>query len=314
MPNSTTDLPDFDALWNFGDAPATEAALTELLPMAREAGDPDYLAQLLSQTARTHGLQGRFETAHALLDEAETLLDSAGPVSRVRVLLERGRSLNSGDDPTRGKAHFLEAWDLARECGADGYAVDAAHMLGIVEPPEEAAPWNQRALDLALSSDDPLAKRWQGSLLNNIGWSRHDAGDFEGALELFEKALAYRTEKNDGRGIRTARWCIARARRSLGRYSEALVEQRLLLTECTAAEEPVGYEHEEIGECLLALDRSDEAEHHFAEAWRVLSQDRWLVAHEGTRLDRLARLGGLDVSDGDVDEAPDEGNEGDPQG
>ena len=69
MPSSAADgpaLPDFDALWNFGDAPATEAAFTELLPMAREAGDPDYLAQLLSQIARTHGLQGRFESAHEL--------------------------------------------------------------------------------------------------------------------------------------------------------------------------------------------------------------------------------------------------------
>lgn len=288
-------LPDFDSLWNYSDPAATGAAFREILPLARDAGDPDYLAQLLSQIARTEGLQGRFEAAHVLLDTAEALLPEAGPTAKVRVLLERGRALNSGGDPSRGKERFLEAWDLARSAGAgaDGYAVDAAHMLGIVEAPREAAAWNERALELAECSPMPDARRWRGSLLNNIGWSRHDAGDFDGALECFEKALVLRKEQGGERAIRIARWCVARAWRSLGRFEDALAEQRALLAESEASGEPDGFTHEEIGECLLALGRGEEARPHFASAWRALSEDRWLAANEGERLDRLARLGGV---------------------
>lgn len=256
-------LPDFDTLWDFGDVPATADAFRDLLPLAHDAGDPDYLVQLLSQIARTEGLQGRFDAAHELLDDAEALLPESGPIARVRVFLERGRALNSGGDSSRGRDHFLEAWALARSSGADGYAVDAAHMLGIVEPAEQAAAWNERALKLAESSADPHARRWRGSLLNNMGWSRHDAGDHAGALGLFEQALAFRVEQGGERGIRIARWCVARAWRSLGRIEDALEEQRALLAEGEAADEPVGSTHQEIAECLMALGRADEARHHF---------------------------------------------------
>jgi hypothetical protein len=39
----------------------------------------------------------------------------------------------------RGRAFFLEAWELANRLGEDALAVDAAHMLGIVEPPVASA-------------------------------------------------------------------------------------------------------------------------------------------------------------------------------
>ena len=65
-------------------------------------------------------------------------------------------------------------------------------MLGIVEPPDGAREWNERAMELARSSSDPDAQRWIASLANNMGWARHDAGDYVEALELFRIALAER--------------------------------------------------------------------------------------------------------------------------
>ena len=54
---------------------------------------------------------------------------------------------------------------------------------------------------------------------------------------------------------------------------------------------PDGYNHEEIGECLLALGRPDEARPHFARAYEILSKDAWLADGEPERLKRLAELG-----------------------
>ncbi len=50
---------------------------------------------------------------------------------------------------------------------------------------------------------------------------------------------------------------------------------------------------EEIGECLLALDRQDEASQYFRRAFECLSQDTWLVQQEPDRLARLHELGEL---------------------
>ena len=134
-------------------------------------------------------------------------------------------------------------------------------MLAIAaETGEETLAWNERALELAEASEDERAQRWRASLLNNLGWARHDGGDYEAALSLFERALferalAERQKRGPNRETRIARWCVARCLRSLGRLEEALAQQRELLAEEEAFGETAGFTWEEIGECLLALDR-----------------------------------------------------------
>jgi tetratricopeptide (TPR) repeat protein len=272
--------------------------------VARASGDPDYLAQLLTQVARAEGLQMKFDHASKTLDEAEGMITPETPTARVRLLLERGRVLHSSKRSEESKPFFLEAWDLARETGAGGLAVDAAHMLGIVERGEASVAWNEKAIAHAEASNDPRARRWLGSLYNNLGWTYHDAGDPARALGLFQNALAAREAEGRAGLIRIARWCVARALRSLGKLDEALAIQRRLLAENEAARTPDGYVHEEIGEILLARGDGAEAGPHFAAAWKVLSEDPWLRRDEAARLERMRRLGGLagtDASSGAAD-------------
>ncbi|HVU10165.1 MAG TPA: hypothetical protein VHD90_02760, partial [Phototrophicaceae bacterium] len=87
--------------------------------------------------------------------------------------------------------------------------------------------------------------------------------------------------------IRIARWTVGRTLRALGRIDEALAIQRQL-AEIGGDD---GYVDEELGECLLALGRNQEAKPHFAIAYAKLSSDAWLVAHEADRLERMRRLG-----------------------
>jgi tetratricopeptide (TPR) repeat protein len=223
-------------------------------------------------------------------------LDAAPAIVRVRYLLERGRTLNSSGKRDEARPLFEEAWELARQSGLDGFAVDAAHMVAIVTSPDESLRWNEIGLDLARESEDPRARRWRGSLLNNLGWTRHDGGDFARALSLFEEALAARREEGTVRQVEIARWCVARCLRSLGRIDEALAAQRSLAADMEArgADED-GYVSEELGECLLSLGRPDEARPYFARAYRALGADPWLAEKEPARIARWKDLGGVMV-------------------
>jgi len=285
-------LPEFDALWDYNDPGGTESKFRELIPVAKGSGDRSYHAQLLTQIARTEGLQRKFEDAHNTLDSVEAMLTDELVVARIRYLLERGRVHNSSGQPDESKPCFLEAWELGLEHGEDYHAVDAAHMMGIVEPPEKQLEWAAKAMDLAEESEDERARNWLGPLYNNTGWSYHDLGEYDKALELFEKSLKFREDKKDERGIRIAKWTVGRVYRSLGRVEEALEIQKGLEKEFEEKGiEQDGYVFEELGECLLLLKKEDEARKYFKLAYDLLSKDPWMVANEAERLERLKRLG-----------------------
>ena len=282
-------LEELDRLWDFDDPAASEGRFRALLPRALSERDGAYEAETLTQLARAQGLQRRFDDAARTLDDAERALRPGDARGRIRLLLERGRLANTSGEPERGRESFLAAWELAGAAHEDALAVDAAHMLGIVEQPDGARSWNERAMELARSSHDPSARRWVGSLANNMGWARHDAGDDDGAIELFE--LARDAWLGDGRvdRARIARWSIARCLRSQGKLDAALAEQEALRGELDALGQADGYVFEELAECLLELGRPDEAQPHFARAVELLADDPALADEPG-RLERLRSL------------------------
>jgi len=288
---------DFDTLWDYNHPNETEVKFRELLPAAESSGDKSYYAQLLTQIARAEGLQRKFDEAHATLDEAERLLSDDLKRARIRYLLERGRVFNSSGNPDTARPLFLRAYEEALAAREDFYTVDAAHMLAIVEPPEQQLEWNLRAIELAEKSDDPRARNWLGSLLNNLGWTYHDGGQYEMALDLFQRALKWREEQGDAETIRIARWCVGRALRSLNRIQEAYDIQKALLREYEDAGEKSGYVYEELAECLNAQGLTSEAEPYFKLAYEELSKDAWLKHNEPERLERLKRLGKVESWD-----------------
>lgn len=286
-------LPDFDAWWDYDQPAATEQRFRELLPQADASGSAEAALELRTQIARTLSLQRRFDEAHAMLDGVESRLNESMPRARIRCWLERGRTYNSAGNTESARPLFLSAWELASRIGAEFYAVDAAHMLAIVETGPSALAWNLKALALAEASDETKARQWLGPLYNNIGWTYHDMGDYAQALTIFERALAFRLADGKQKPIWIARWCVARTRRSLGQLDAALAEQQALVREQAEAGGDDGYVHEEIAECLSALGRSDEATPYFARAYTLLAQDAWLAANETARLERLKRLGAV---------------------
>jgi len=281
-----------DDLWDYDDPAASEARFRTAIDDAEAAVDKTAVDEARTQLARSLGLQDRFADGHALLDEVDADHPAEDRV-RVRARLERGRLFRSNDEKDASIAPFLAAWNLARALGEDGLAVDAAHMLALVAAPPGEPAWHERALDLADTSPQPAARKWRGSLWNNIGWARFDGGDLDGAMSAFETALGARREQGKPKETRVAEWCVARCLRALGRVEEALAIQERIAAEAMAAGEPQdGYGAEEIGECLLAMGREADATPYFARAATALAPDTWLAKHEPDRIARLRRLGG----------------------
>lgn len=195
-------------LWDFDDVAATERRLRAQLANEESAAGR---AEVLTQLARVHSLRDEFDGCEALLQEAEALSDH--PLVRVRVDLERGRKLRSSGDGAAAVPVFESAFARACEAHEYWFAGDAAHMVAI-SAPELMVPWTERGLALADAEED--ASYWAGPLLNNLGWHYYEAGDYERALEVFQRALEVRRrEPTNPQAITWAEEAVAEARKAL---------------------------------------------------------------------------------------------------
>jgi tetratricopeptide (TPR) repeat protein len=277
-----------DALWDY-DKPALseERFRAELAkwPAASAAAQ-----EASTQIARSLGLQRKFTEAHALLDGIEPRLAGLPTHVRVRYLLERGRVFNSSGARERAVPFFAEALKLSQEDKDEFYAVDAAHMLGIVAPPAERLSWNLKALSLAEAATDLRARNWRASLYNNIGWTYFDDGNPATALEYWQKALTARMAMGNPRSTRVAKWTVARGYRGVGRLDDAEAAQKSLAQELEQAGETDGYVYEELAEIALARGDAKGARPWAAKAHVALKDDPWLAANEAPRLARLAAV------------------------
>jgi tetratricopeptide (TPR) repeat protein len=196
-------------LWDFEDVGATESRLRAQL---EREGSRAGRAEVLTQLARVHSLRDEFEECDALLQQAEALAGDDGLV-RVRVDLERGRKLRSSGDGMAAAPLFESAFARASQLAEYWFAGDAAHMVAI-SVPEKMVEWTDRGL--ALAEAEPDAAYWAGPLLNNLGWHYYDAGDYERALEVFERALEVRRrDPENPQAITWAEEAVAEARKAL---------------------------------------------------------------------------------------------------
>jgi tetratricopeptide (TPR) repeat protein len=203
---------------------------------------------------------------------------------------------NSAGEPARAVPLFdaaLKAGDADTLPDAAFYRIDALHMLGIADVPARRRAWDEQALADAERATEPRARGWRGSLLHNLGWAAHDAGDYAQALDYWKRALAAREAAGDTARIPIARWTVARGLRSLGRYDEAWAIQQALAAEGERAGRVDGYVYEELAEIALARGDDAGARPLAAKAYAALRTDAGLQADAPDRLARLARIGGV---------------------
>lgn len=284
-------LPDFDRMWDFQDPAGSEQRFNELLLIADRDGNVSYKAQLYSQIARAQGMQGKFDEAHENLNKADKLITPINTLAKTRILLERGRLYNSSGKTELSKPLFMKAIEISNKNKLDVMTIDAIHMMGIVDKPENQMKWNFQAMDVAEKSEDQRVKGWLGPLYNNMGWSYYDLGDYENAQIMFEKSLDFRESIADQQGIRIAKWTIGHLYRIIDKIDKALSIQLALEEEINTNELPKdGYVLEELAELYNIKGEEEISKKYYKEAWEILSTDRWLLANESERLDRLKMM------------------------
>lgn len=297
---ASEELQDFDKEWNYRKPDVTEKKFREYLLKAREKDDKEYLGQLLTQLARSIGLQKRFEEAHEILDEADKVLGETSKVGRVRYLLERGRTHNSSGKAEEARALFEQAYELGQKVGAEWHTIDAVHMLGFSGDPEVVIKWNRKGLELAKQAKSEKARGWAATLYQNLGYTLLQEKRYDEALAVFKEAVTFCEKANYEDKRRVMKWFLGKTLRDQGKPQEALAVQQALLKEYEeAGKEEAGYTTEEIGECLWALDRKEEARPYLALAYKRLSKLKWLEQAEPKRLESLKRRAGLDETGGD---------------
>lgn len=254
---------DLAPLWDFSRPDESERRLQAALATA--SGD-DALV-LRTQIARSHGLRRDFDTARRLLRDMAPALATAGPEVRVRHALELGRSwLSATHAPEQltpeAKALAGAAWDralaVAREARLDGLAIDAIHMRAFIDTaPADQLRWAQEALQVVLASDQPEARRWEGSVRNNIGVALNQLDRHDEALAQLQQTLALRERGGNAEAIHVARWMVAHTLRLLGRGDEALALQLELARAGDAAGQPDPYVFEELEALYRARGEND---------------------------------------------------------
>jgi predicted negative regulator of RcsB-dependent stress response len=225
-------------LWDFDDPAGSEQRFRRLA----EDSDEPVATYASTQVARALGLQGRYDEGHAVLDA----LSPGDAEARVRLALERGRLLRSAGEDAASRTSFEAAAHEAQQAGLDELAVDALHMIALVVEPAHRIDAHYRALAWARAADDPAARDWDASILNNIGMAYADVGDHGGALAAFEDALEARLRIGDAARTRVARWMVAWSLRHLGVVGLAREMQLALKAELDAIGETDPYVDEEL--------------------------------------------------------------------
>ncbi|MGA9533247.1 MAG: tetratricopeptide repeat protein [Anaerolineales bacterium] len=254
--------------WDFNDPVQTEVRLIDALASASE----DEALIIGTQIARTYGIRKDFTHARELLAELEPAINDASDEARAYYYLELGRAYASAthdakaltsEEKQAARSAYLTAFDIAKGAELDSLAVDALHMMPFVDTdPEEQMNWNQRAIETIEASSQEQAKRWEGSLRNNLGYALHQAGRLEEALAQFRLALAAREREGDSEEIRIAQWMVAWTLRSLGVLQEALDIQLRLEREYDADGVQDPYVFEELELLYQELDDPERARHY----------------------------------------------------
>jgi tetratricopeptide (TPR) repeat protein len=297
--NDIVTLENFDNAWSLGYPDKVETKLREFLPQAQALQDKSIYLQLLSQIALAQAMQKKFNEAHKTLDLAESMLTPEYDLAKARILLERGRTFQQANNITEAQDYFERSYALSAKNKFDSHAINAAHMIAIIaDKNEDKIKWNQRAIDLALHTQDTKARAWLGSIYNNLGQNYLSEEQFDKALIAFQKALEYRIEEAYAPNIRIAKWAIARALRSLNHLDEALAIQHELLNEYKAISKSENYEvpveifklvrglvYEELAELYQA-----KAKEFARSAYDDLAHDQMFLKTEPKRIERLKQM------------------------
>jgi tetratricopeptide (TPR) repeat protein len=199
--------------------------------------------------------------------------------------------LNSSGSPEKSRTFFVQALQAAQAAQLEFYAVDAAHMLGIVYKGDASVTWNERAMQMAEAAKDPRARGWLGPLYNNLGWTYADLKRYDEALKLSRKGLPLQDRKE--REVPGQHRSLVDGKndaRMLGRVDEALQHQQELPVEPDPQRQRPKDIRAKRSPVPSPPGSQEQKRNRFALAGNCCD-DPWLKQDEPQRLERLKQLG-----------------------
>jgi len=243
---------DITKLWDFSDPKISETRFRQAMV---EASADDRLI-LLTQVARSYGLRKEFSEARDILASIEPSISQASAEAQTHYRLELGRTYASPahskesrtvENDKKAKDSYMSAFETAKNAHLDTLAIDALHMMPFVaSEPESQLKWNLKAIDYMERSSQADAKRWEGSLRNNLGYAKHLSGEYDDALTQFQLSLAAYDRDGKVDAVRIAHWMIAWTLRAQKKYPQAIEIQLRLEREFQDAGNPDPYVFEEL--------------------------------------------------------------------
>ncbi len=287
-------FPDHDGFWSSGNLLDTELKIkSKILPKQGDFYDLPTL-ELLTQLARVQALQEQYVESDKTLKIVETDLAHHDPKLRrqaeIRLLLEHGRLFALQMIPAKGLVFIKQAMDLALEAENSFFAIDAAVMLTLMNPLKRQNETLQWALTEAESTKDQDSKLWLPFLYIMYSWTLFDTRQLEKALEYFQKALEQPHLPHQKAQTQTIKWSIARTKRALGHFDEALDILNDVRLEFEATGEANGFVYLEIAENLRQQQKEPDAKPYFEMAYNILSKNLWFTDNKETELARMKEL------------------------
>jgi tetratricopeptide (TPR) repeat protein len=268
---------DVSTLWVYSDPALSQKRFEEAL--ANASTDETFI--LKTQIARTWGPRGDFERARAVLAQLEPALPERSPEAKVRYALELGRTYVSPVHPPEtqtleqrqlSRVLYLQAFETAKAARLDSLAIDALHMMVMVDTdPADQLAWNYKALAYLEQSSQPDTRKWEASLRNNIGHANRLLGNYDEALKQFRLSLPAYERAGSPAEVRIAHWMIARTLRDMKRFDEAIAIQLRLEREFAATGEDDPYVFEELEQLYRATGDTAQADR-YAERLRLTRQ------------------------------------------
>lgn len=243
---------DVSSLWDHGKPELSEQRFRDALASA--SGDDALVLQ--TQIARSYGIRKDFARAREILTAIQDPVKSASPEAQVRYFLELGRTYASATHPAEAqtpenkamaRSLYTQAFEAAQKARLDYLAVDALHMMAFVDTgPKDQLDWDLKALAYMEGSSQPEARKWEGSLRNNVGYAKHLLGQYDEALAQFRLSLAAHERTGSVPAARIAHWMTAWTLRAQGKFQEAIDIQLRLEREWEQAGDPDPYVFEEL--------------------------------------------------------------------
>lgn len=281
----------------------TEEALSVLSAAevrSRSEGTNAQRVLALCHLARTYSMLKRLDEGQPFLDQAASLSREDQPIAHARFLWTTARYSNDRGDTATALTQYQHMHDYCLKQERFQDAIDATHMLALLDPDrEKQIEWALAGIDAAERGgfESMLAILW-----NNLGWTYDELKRHDDALHALQQARIFHYKHSNRLSQLIADYAVGYALRMAGKPKEAQTAQNECLQGLRwfLAESPednaravwLGQCLKELGELALAAGDRFKALAHFQEALPLLERGpiEWYAEWQQAVRDRIAEL------------------------